>query len=151
MSFTDEQHATINEALAIIEQTYQRESLEATGTSVVRKYCQLLLGYRECEHFVVLYLDSQHRLINTSFLFRGTIDAATVYPREVVKEALGHNAHSVILSHNHPSGKTNPSTADIQLTEKLVNALQLVDIRVLDHIIVSAVSHYSFAEEGHRL
>lgn len=93
------------------------------------------------------YLDTKHRLISFEELSRGTIDSAAVYPREVVKAALKHNAAAVILAHNHPSGDTEPSDADRTLTTRLKDALALIDIRVLDHLIIG-VGAYSFAEHG---
>ena len=102
----------------------------------------------EHEVFAVLFLDTQHRLIEYSELFRGTIDSASVYPREVLKEALRLNAAAVIVSHNHPSGNPEPSAADKSLTKRLREALAMVDVRVLDHIIVGGTETTSFAEQG---
>ena len=103
---------------------------------------------RDHEVFVVLLLDNQNRVVHYHELFRGTIDAASVYPREVVKLALNKGAAEVILAHNHPSGVAEPSSADRLITEKLVQALGLVDIRVLDHLIVGDGVTVSFAERG---
>ena len=119
-----------------------------TSPTVVSDYLQVKLGGLEHEVFAILMLDSQHRLIAYSEMFRGTIDSASVHPREVVKEALAHNAGAVILAHNHPSGHPEPSEADKMITRKLMNALQLVDVRVLDHIVVGGRSTVSFAERG---
>ena len=96
----------------------------------------------------MILLDNQHRVINAVDLSHGTIDSAAVYPREVVKTALKHNAAAVILAHNHPSGVAEPSRADRQITERLQAALDLVDIRVLDHIVVAGENSLSFAERG---
>ena len=96
----------------------------------------------------MLYLDNQNRLLKSKELFRGTIDGAAVYPREVVKVALHFNAAAVILAHNHPSGITTPSEADKHITQRLRAALALVDIRTLDHVIVGQGAPYSFAERG---
>lgn len=103
------------------------------------------------ETFMALFLDSRHRLIEAVELFRGTIDACMVYPREVIKEALSRNAGAVIFAHNHPSsGEASPSPADEAITARLKDALALVDVRVLDHVITAAdASVYSFAEHGH--
>ena len=114
----------------------------------VRKYLSAKLADFEHEVFAVLFLDTQHRLIEYSELFRGTIDSASVYPRELVKEALRLNAAAVIVSHNHPSGNPEPSGADKVLTQRLREALALVDVRTLDHIIVAGDSTTSFAERG---
>lgn len=100
------------------------------------------------EVFMVLYLDTRHRLVAVEELFRGTIDGASVYPREVAKQALQHNAAAVIFAHNHPSGIAEPSQADEQITRRLKDALSLLDIRVLDHIIVGAEGEVSLAERG---
>jgi DNA repair protein RadC len=100
------------------------------------------------EVFCCLLLDTRHRLIRFEELFRGTIDGATVYPREVVKVALQHNASAVILGHNHPSGVSEPSDADRSITLKLAKALALVEIRLLDHLVVSRGGHVSLAERG---
>jgi DNA repair protein RadC len=98
--------------------------------------------------FVVVLLDSQNRVLATEELFRGTLTQTSVYPREVVKLALRHNAAAVILAHNHPSGVTEPSRADELLTTALKQALALVDIKVLDHLVVTAAAALSFAERG---
>jgi len=100
------------------------------------------------EVFSCLYLDNRHRVIQFEELFRGTINGASVHPREVVKKALGHNAAAVIFAHNHPSGMAEPSMADQQVTRQLTDALALVDVRVLDHVVVGDGTTVSFAERG---
>jgi DNA repair protein RadC len=115
---------------------------------VVRDYLRLLLGSREQEVFVVLFLDTQHRVLATEELFQGTLTQTSVYPREVVKHALAHNAAAVIFAHNHPSGIAEPSHADELLTGVLKQALALVDVRVLDHFVVAGGKTLSFAERG---
>lgn len=114
----------------------------------VKQYLRLLLGGKAYESFAVLFLDVKNRLIVCEELFRGTLTHASVYPREVVKSALRHNAASIILSHNHPSGNSEPSNADHALTQALQQALSLVDVRVLDHFVVAGKEVYSFAEHG---
>jgi DNA repair protein RadC len=114
----------------------------------VKQYLQLLLGSKPYESFVVLFLDVKNRLIASEELFRGTLTHASVYPREIVKAALEHNAASVMLAHNHPSGTSEPSAADQTLTQSLKQALALVDVRVLDHFIVAGRHVHSFAEHG---
>lgn len=114
----------------------------------VRDYLQLQLGARPHEVFAVLFLDSQNRLIGLEELFRGTLTQASVYPREIVLRALHHNASAVVLAHNHPSGVAEPSRADIELTRTLRSALALVDVRVLDHFIVTCHHATSLAELG---
>jgi DNA repair protein RadC len=106
------------------------------------------LRHRQQEVFLVLFLNSRHALIRCQELFHGTIDGASVYPREVVKAALAHNAAAVILAHNHPSGVAEPSQADIRITRRLRDALELVDIRVLDHMVVGEGEIVSLAERG---
>ncbi len=115
---------------------------------VVRDYLKLLLAGRSQEVFLVLFLDTQHRVIASEELFHGTLSQTSVYPREVVKRALAHNAAAVIFAHNHPSGSTEPSQADQLLTCALKQALALVDVTVLDHFVVSAGQTLSFAERG---
>lgn len=114
----------------------------------VRDYLSAQLRHRRREVFCCLYLDSQHRVIAFEELFEGTINAASVYPREVVQAALQKGAAAVILAHNHPSGVSEPSQADIWITERLTQALELVDIKVLDHMIVGEGEALSFAEQG---
>ena len=114
----------------------------------VRDYLQLQLGGLHHEVFAVLFLDSQHRLIALEEMFRGTLTQTSVYPREVVKQALTLNASSVVLAHNHPSGTAQPSRADEALTQTLKAALALVDVRVLDHFVVTASQAVSMAELG---
>ena len=114
----------------------------------VRDYLMLELGGLPHEVFAALFLDSQHRLIALRTLFRGTLAQTSVYPREVVKEALACNAGAVVLAHNHPSGTAEPSRADEFLTHTLKAALQLVDVRVLDHIVIGRGQAVSFAERG---
>lgn len=115
---------------------------------ITRAYLSAQLRGYSYEVFACLFLDNQHRVIQLDELFRGTIDSASVYPREVAKQALRHNAAAVIFAHNHPSGISEPSQADKLITEKLKQALALFDIRVLDHFIVGDGIPYSFAEHG---
>jgi len=114
----------------------------------VKQYCRLQLGDLAHEAFAVLFLDAQHRLIAMETLFRGTLTQTAVYPREVAKRALELGAAAVILAHNHPSGVAEPSRADELLTQGLKNALGLLDVRVLDHMVVGQAAVVSFAERG---
>lgn len=114
----------------------------------VKEYLQLLLRSRQQEVFMVIFLDAQHRVVANEELFQGTLTQTSVYPREVVKRALFHNAAAVILAHNHPSGVAEPSQSDRMLTDALKQALALVDVRVLDHFIVAGSGCLSFAERG---
>jgi DNA repair protein RadC len=114
----------------------------------VREYLRLTLAARPHEIFMAVFLDAQNRVVSVEELFRGTLTQTSVYPREVVKGALYHNAASIIFAHNHPSGVVEPSQADRQLTAALKQALALVDVRVLDHFIVAGSQILSFAERG---
>lgn len=116
--------------------------------ATTKQYLQQCLRAYPHEVFACLFLDNKHRMIAFKELFHGTIDGASVYPREVVKQALAHNAAAVIFAHNHPSGIAEPSQADQQITQRLQSALKLVDIRVLDHIVVGDGETVSFAETG---
>ena len=129
-----------------------KEELRANSVlgspAAVRDYLRLKIGTLEHEVFLALLLDSQHRVLKTLELFRGTLTQTSVYPREVVKAALAANAAAVIFAHNHPSGVAQPSQADELLTRQLKEALALVEIRVLDHFIVAGNQCLSFAERG---
>ena len=114
----------------------------------VKDYLRLQLGARRHEVFAVLFLDAQNRMIRLEEMFRGTLTQTSVYPREVVKRALDLHAAAVILAHNHPSGAAEPSRADEYLTQTLKSALQLVDVRILDHLVVAQAEVVSFAERG---
>jgi len=131
---------------ALREELASRDAL--SSPRAVRDYLRLQLGGREQEVFVVLLLDAQHRVIACEELFQGTLTQTSVYPREVVRCALKHNAAAVIFAHNHPSGVAEPSHADEILTRSLKSALSLVDIQVLDHFIVAGTRTMSFAERG---
>ncbi|EPJ92106.1 RadC family protein [Pseudomonas psychrophila] len=114
----------------------------------VRDYLKSLLRHEQHEVFGCLFLDSKHRMLAFEVLFRGSIDSASVYPRQVVKRALAHNAAAVIFCHNHPSGVTEPSQADRTLTKRLIQALDLIEVRVLDHFIVGDGHPLSMVEHG---
>jgi len=131
---------------ALAEELQHGDTLNAP--QAVRDYLCLCLGGLEHEVFMVLFLDSQNRVIAREELFRGSLTQTSVYPREVLKRALAHNAASIILAHNHPSGVAEPSQADRHLTEQLRQTLGLVDVKVLDHFIVAGTSGVSFAERG---
>lgn len=144
----EDEDAFVAHAIALLLKRLKKPGELLSAPAVVKNYLRLSLTAQEHESFVVLFLDSKNRLIESQELFRGTLSSATVYPREVVKSALQCNACSVILAHNHPSGVPDPSAADKLLTTTLVQALTLIDVRVLDHIIVAGASTYSFAENG---
>ena len=125
-----------------------RRGATMSSPQAVKDHLRLELGALEHEVFCVLFLDAQHRIIALKQLFRGTVSQTSVYPREVVKEALSVNAAAVIFAHNHPSGSVEPSRADEFLTQTLKTALALVDVRVLDHLVVAGADVVSFAERG---
>jgi DNA repair protein RadC len=131
----------------LIKRRFQRGKA-LTSPDASREFLTLNLALLEHEAFCCLFLDNQHRVLAFETLFRGTIDGAQVYPREVVKRALQLNANALILAHNHPSGHAEPSEADRYITRKLVDALRLVDVRVLDHFIIGGGEISSFAEQG---
>ena len=141
------QEQTIRRALKILE-TRMRNTSVLSAPNAVRDYLRLLLHDRGHEVFACVFLDAQHRVIAAEELFRGTLTQTSVYPREVVKAALAHNAAAVILSHNHPSGLAEPSRADELLTSTLKSALDLIDVKVLDHFIVAGAASISFVERG---
>ena len=130
----------------LAEQLRERSLLDSADT--VMHYAQLQLGHLAYEIFAVLFLDNQNRLIALEELFRGTLTQTSVYPREVVQRTLHHHAAAVVLAHNHPSGQVQPSRADEALTHTLKAALALVDVRVLDHVIVSQGRALSMAQQG---
>jgi DNA repair protein RadC len=142
---TNEQILTVAREIATTQIT-QGQAL----SSPVQTRQFLILQYAGFEHevFGVIFLSTRHRVIAFEMMFRGTIDGASVHPREVVKAALKHNAAAVIFSHNHPSGIAEPSQADELITRRLRDALAMVDIRVLDHLIVAGTNTMSFAERG---
>ena len=138
----------INEAKAILFKRLRTNKVQLSSSTITRDYVMLELGRREREAFFCLFLDNQHRVIDSQVLFEGTIDGSMVHPREVLKAALKVNAAAMIFSHNHPSGVAEPSQADISITRRLKSALELVDIRVLDHLIVGENVVTSMAERG---
>lgn len=131
---------------ALVEDIKLTDAL--TSPKSVRDYLKLTLARLAHEVFVAVFLTSQNRVIKVEEIFRGTLTQTSVYPREIVKLALAHNAASVIFAHNHPSGEPNPSQADRALTQTLADALALIDVRVLDHFIVAPGASLSFAEQG---
>ena len=137
----------VQQALALLE-CEVREAHALATPDAVRDYLRLRLGDRLHEVFAVVFLDTQYRVIETLEMFRGTLSQTSVYPREVVIEALARNAAAMILAHNHPSGHAESSRADEMLTRTLKSALALVDVRVLDHFIVTRSGVVSMAERG---
>lgn len=151
-NLTDRRHAedaVIAEAISILRRrTYRANYERADSPAGVKRYLMLAYGEAEKEQFGIIWLDVKNRILKREVLFTGTISQTSVYPREVVKAGLQLNATSCILFHNHPSGVTEPSQADLALTKALQQALALVDMRVHDHIIVAGAETYSFAEHG---
>jgi len=144
---TNAEDSAIAHALAILEKRIQTGPVLSNPLDV-KNFLRLLIGGCEREVFGVVFLDSQHKVIGHEILFTGTLSQTSVYPREIVKAALLKNAGAVLLFHNHPSGGCKPSRADEAVTERIKAALDLIDVRVLDHIIVSAADSLSFAERG---
>jgi DNA repair protein RadC len=146
-----EPHPRIEAARELVTR-WLREELASRDVfarpDAIRDYLRALLRGKEHEVFIGLYLDAQNHLIAMEELFRGTLAQTSVYPREIVKAALRHNAASVVFAHNHPSGVAEPSRADEALTQSLKQVLALVDVRVLDHFVVAGPSTMSFAERG---
>ncbi|MFZ5935507.1 hypothetical protein BGP84_19185 [Pseudomonas putida] len=140
------------QALLEIGRRYLDESIERKpvleSPASVRRYLKSMLRHESSEVFGCLFLDSKHRPLAFEILFRGTIDRASVYPREVVRRALQHNAAALILCHNHPSGNSEPSQDDVHLTLSLRRGLGLIDVRVLDHIIIGDGEPLSMVEQG---
>lgn len=139
--------AAIELARRYLEAGLQKQDV-LTNPKSTRDYLTSQLRAYPHEVFACLFLDNRHHILSFDKMFNGTIDGASVYPREVVKRALSHNAAAVIFAHNHPSGIAEPSNADISLTRRLKTALELVDIRVLDHFIIGNQQAVSFAERG---
>ncbi|EOY5382721.1 RadC family protein [Enterobacter sp.] len=139
---------TVKHALTLLDRHLRETGVAFTSTQAARDWLRLKMAGLEREEFMVLYLNQQNQLIAYETLFTGTINSTEVHPREVVKRALYFNAAAVLFAHNHPSGDTTPSQADKAVTQRLVQALQLVDIRVPDHLIVGGTQILSFAEHG---
>ncbi|MGR5942582.1 RadC family protein [Enterobacter sp. C4G1] len=138
----------IKRALRLLDHHLREPGLAFTSTQVARDWLRLKMGTLEREEFIVLYLNNQNQLLAWETLFTGTLSQTEVHPREVVKRALYFNAAAVILAHNHPSGEVAPSQADKAITQRLVQALMLVEICVPDHLIVGGRQIFSFAEHG---
>lgn len=138
----------IYRALVILKNRMREHDTVISSPDAARDYLRLLLADETREVFTVLYLDAQNRLIEAETPFYGTLTQTSVYPREVVRRALHHNAASVMFAHNHPSGRADPSQADMVLTCRLKDALALVDVQTLDHFIVAGFGIFSFAEQG---
>ncbi len=148
-AFSVEESRTINQAIEIVEARMRRpSSVSIDQPELAASLARLYLGAKRKEHFCALFLDAKHRLIAFEVLSTGTLNSAVVYPREIVMRALELNAAALILAHNHPSGDPQPSVADKHITTRLVAALNLIDVKVLDHLIVGDGEPVSFARIG---
>ena len=137
----------VRQAINLIREANPKFDRTFNGAEAAKSFCELKLHGAERELFLVLFLNSQHQLISDEIMFKGTVNAAAVYPREIAKRALELNAAAIILSHNHPSGVTTPSQADLGITKRIQNCMEYLDIDVLDHIIVGHES-MSFSQQG---
>ena len=146
LASTDQQ--TIRKALTLLERQLREPGASFTSTSAARDWLRLQMAGLDREVFVVLFLDNQNRLITHEVLFTGSINSTEVHPREVAKSGLKHNAAAIIVAHNHPSHEVEPSQADRQITVRLKQALDLVEIRLLDHLVIGGMEVVSFTERG---
>jgi DNA repair protein RadC len=143
----DESESVVALALAVMERKHRRGKSFTSPTDTIAHF-RLRLAELDFEVFEIAFLDNRNRIIAIETLFRGTIDGASVHPREVLKDVIHYQAAAVLFIHNHPSGICEPSAADRRITERLREMLKMIDVRVIDHIIVSAEDSYSFAEHG---
>ncbi|ASV53900.1 DNA repair protein RadC [Lelliottia jeotgali] len=139
---------TIRRAINLLDKYLRQPGIPFTSSTAARDWLRLQLAGQEREVFMVLYLDNLHCLLKSETLFAGSVNHVQVHPREVVKSALRHNAAAVVLAHNHPSGQAEPSLADRQITTRLQQALALVDVNTLDHLVIGSDGIVSFAERG---
>lgn len=146
--FSVQEQEAIRYAVTLIKSKLETSKPLITSVRQMFDYLYLKIATDEKENFGVIFLNSQNQIIADEILFFGTINQSPVFPREIVKRALQHNAAAIILYHNHPSGITTPSEADKQITKLIVDAAVLLDIRVLDHIIVGSSQPFSFTEHG---
>lgn len=148
-TYLPNEQAVIDEALSILARRLRQKGAALNDPVAAAQYLQLRFGALEHEVFVCIYLDTWHHVLACEEMFRGTIDGAEVHPREVAKRALQLNAAAVVFSHNHPSGALEFSASDIAVTARLKMAMQIFEIRVLDHILVTSGGHLSMAQLGH--
>lgn len=146
LSYDDQ--VIVEKAKSILARHMTIASINLSSPIHVKNYLTLLLSASGREEFVALWLNTKNQLIKSETLFVGTINTASIYPREIIKSALACNASAVIIAHNHPSGDVEPSSADKLLTQQIKTSLSNLDVRLLDHIIVSGMKTMSFAEEG---
>lgn len=144
-------YAQLQASLEMAKRFFREELIDTQiiqSTEACKDYLRLALNEQKREIFACLYLDSQHKVLYFEELFYGTLDSASIYPREVVRSVLQHGAGAVIFCHNHPSGNPEPSRSDIEITQRLSDALALIDVKVLDHFVVAGPKVLSFAERG---
>lgn len=139
----------IKSALKVLEERMAYDRPVMSSPSTVKSFLALRMAGLEIEVFMAIWLDAQNRVIQTEEISRGTLTQTGVYPREIVKRALAHNAGGVIFAHNHPTGVATPSQVDILMTKTLRSALNMIDVRLLDHFVVAGPSAVSLAERGH--
>lgn len=147
MLLTTTQEKTLQRAANILESLVRTGDV-LSSPDMVRQFLKCRIGALEFETFTVIFLDNRHKVIAVEDMFKGSISSAAVYPREVVKAALKHNAAALLLAHNHPSFTAEPSDTDVRLTRKLVDACNLFEIRILDHLIVAGPNCTSLSERG---
>lgn len=140
--------AIVEQAFQILKEEAEKYTFSVTEPKHALAAIKAMIGGEAIEKFGMIFLTNQHQIIAMETLFEGTIDGASVYPREVIKKVLNHNAAAVILFHNHPSGDCTPSQSDKAITEKIRSCLNVIDVRLLDHFIVGFDAHKSFAELG---
>ena len=145
---TPDAQRTIRRAINLLDKYLRQPGMSFTSSTAARDWLRLQLAGQEREVFMVLYLDNQHRLLESETLFAGSVNHVQVHPREVVKSALRFNAAAVVLVHNHPSGDPEPSQCDRNITGRLKEAMALVDVNILDHLVVGSDGIVSFAERG---
>lgn len=143
----EQEEQLIEQALALLTSRLKEKSITFNSTWTVKSFLRLHLEQKEREHFSVMFLDAQNRLIDYQILFMGSIDSAKVSPREIIKASLQLNARSLIVAHNHPSGVATPSEQDINITKMLMSALELVDIKLLDHMVIGHNDIISMAQQ----
>ena len=147
--YTKKETEILNQASSLVAKHFLRKDIrQVTSPNILRDHLKYTLAWQSSEKFMVYFLDSQHHVITFEILFHGTIDSASVYPREIFKRSLELNAAAIILAHNHPSGCSDPSEADKNLTYKIVKAGELIGVRVIDHMVVGSDDTYSFSESG---
>lgn len=147
VAITNPDDAVIEQAMAILDKRVRRGPV-FTDPATIGRYLKLQLQKHEREHFAAVFLNAKHHLLAYEVLFTGSLEGTEVHPREVVKQALRHNASAVVVAHNHPSGDPTPSGADRSMTLRLRDALRLVDIRLIDHFVIGVGDPYSMASKG---